>query len=128
MSGDVRPFAPVMHRLWITAALAASLFVGAPLAVAEPSLGGEEGIGYSWDSTELVGRLVRRTPRAVVVEDGAGAVHVLRLTEQTRYVWSERSGPVDLAPGAKIRAELDAEPETNEGRVVLALWVLEGPR
>ena len=112
-----------MRRHRLVSSIVATLALGTP-AFAEPSLGGDEGIGYSWDTTELTGKVLRRTPHSVIVEDGAGKVHALRFNEKTRIVWSEQAGPEDLAPGAKVRAEVSSENE----RAVFALWILEGPR
>jgi hypothetical protein len=93
-------------------------------AHADPSLFGSGGSGFAQDGAEVAGRLVSRTKDAVVLRDAQGALHTLRLTERTRYVWTERSGPRDFVPGAKVRAEFDPDSAQQEA---VAVWILAGP-
>lgn len=105
--------------------LVACLLLGSTAAVADPSVWGAVGAGSPLELAPISGRLVARSAESVTVRDGQGALHTLRLTDRTRYVWNERSSLRDFAPGARVRAEVDVD---GGEQVVRAVWILAGPR
>ncbi|MBX5484727.1 MAG: hypothetical protein IRZ16_23130 [Myxococcaceae bacterium] len=86
----------------------------APLAPIEALDGAHEVIS-------LEGTLVSQTSDEVVMRDGNGNEHHLRVTRHTRYVWSETTAPGDLVPGARVRADYTS---VRQQQLLVSLWIL----
>lgn len=69
----------------------------------------------------LSGTLVSHSPDELVLRDGDGREHRLRVTELTRYVWSETTSPKDFGPGARIRADFTS---SSRQQLLHSVWVL----